>query len=95
MESSQKNVLCLHRRADGDSLGSNLAFASVLEKLGKEVTIYSIDEVPEYLRFLDTLHRRFTRDDLIKVVLRERVASTRSTPGVDGHPTDMGRRNTG
>lgn len=53
MESSQKNVLCLHRRADGDSLGSNLAFASVLEKLGKEVTIYSIDEVPEYLRFLE------------------------------------------
>lgn len=53
IQTSQKNVLCLHRRPDGDSIGSNLAFAGVLKKAGKEVDIYCIDEVPEYLAFLE------------------------------------------
>ncbi len=53
IQTSQKNVLTLHRRPDGDSIGSNLAFASVLTAAGKDVDIYSIDEVPDYLQFLE------------------------------------------
>lgn len=52
MESSQKNVLCLHRSPDGDSVGSNIAFARVLRAMGKQVDIYCIDPVPEYLQFI-------------------------------------------
>lgn len=52
IQQSQKNVLCLHRRPDGDSLGSNLAFAAVIRSFGKEADIYCVDEVPDYLTFL-------------------------------------------
>lgn len=53
IQSSQKNVLCLHRRPDGDSIGSNLAFASVLKAAGKDVDIYSRDPIPAHLQFLE------------------------------------------
>jgi len=53
IQTSQKNVLCLHRRPDGDSVGSNIAFASILKAAGKEVDIYCIEEVPEYLQFIE------------------------------------------
>lgn len=47
-----KAILSLHRRADGDSLGSNLALYFVLKAKGHDVTITSIDPVPEFLMFL-------------------------------------------
>lgn len=52
LRTSKRNVLCLHRRPDGDSIGSCLAMAAVLRTLGQEATIYSLDPVPEYLSFL-------------------------------------------
>lgn len=52
LQTSERNVLCLHRRPDGDSLGSNLALAAVLESMGKQVDIFSNDPVPSYLHFL-------------------------------------------
>lgn len=48
-----KAILSLHRRPDGDSLGSNLALYNVLKAKGHDVTITSLDNVPDFLMFLD------------------------------------------
>lgn len=41
-----------HMKPDGDSLGSALALASVLRRLGKEVCVYCSDKIPDFLKFL-------------------------------------------
>ncbi|MCA6079281.1 MAG: bifunctional oligoribonuclease/PAP phosphatase NrnA [Endomicrobium sp.] len=41
-----------HMKPDGDSLGSALALASVLNRLGKKACVYCADKVPDFLRFL-------------------------------------------
>jgi len=41
-----------HQGPDGDALGSALALAFGLKKIGKKVRIYNQDPVPSYLRFL-------------------------------------------
>ncbi|MEK7721988.1 MAG: bifunctional oligoribonuclease/PAP phosphatase NrnA, partial [Elusimicrobiota bacterium] len=41
-----------HLNPDGDTIGSMLAIASVLKRLGKKVRMFSQDPVPENLRFL-------------------------------------------
>jgi bifunctional oligoribonuclease and PAP phosphatase NrnA len=41
-----------HYRPDGDAIGSTLALALALEKLGKSVRVLNEDPVPETLRFL-------------------------------------------
>ncbi|MCB1236840.1 MAG: DHH family phosphoesterase [Verrucomicrobiae bacterium] len=46
-----------HRRPDGDAIGSSLAMASVLEALGKTVTVVIDDGVPEILAFLPDSER--------------------------------------
>jgi phosphoesterase RecJ-like protein len=61
----QKSVLVLHRSPDGDSIGSNLAFYHLLKSKGHTVTLYSKDEVPEYLAFLpgtDQVEVQFPED---------------------------------
>lgn len=45
-------VLFMHLRPDGDSVGSSLALAYMLRKLGKEVDIALDGEVPELYHFL-------------------------------------------
>lgn len=47
-----KSVLALHLNPDGDSVGSNLAMAKILEKYGHQVDIYSFDPIPETYHFL-------------------------------------------
>ncbi|MDR1926819.1 MAG: bifunctional oligoribonuclease/PAP phosphatase NrnA [Endomicrobium sp.] len=41
-----------HVKPDGDSLGSALAIASVLNRSGKKVCVCCTDEVPDFLKFL-------------------------------------------
>jgi len=41
-----------HRKPDGDALGSGLALASLLRRLGKKVTHCSIDEISQDLKFM-------------------------------------------
>ncbi|MDR1259934.1 MAG: bifunctional oligoribonuclease/PAP phosphatase NrnA [Endomicrobium sp.] len=41
-----------HIKTDGDSLGSSLALASVLNRLGKKASVYYADEIPNSLKFL-------------------------------------------
>lgn len=48
----QRFLITAHERPDGDALGSELALFHMLRGLGKEVTIYNQDPVPENFRFL-------------------------------------------
>jgi phosphoesterase RecJ-like protein len=41
-----------HIKPDGDSIGSALAFASVLNRTGKKACVYSADELPKFVKFL-------------------------------------------
>lgn len=47
-----KSALTLHRRPDGDSVGSNLALYHLLKAKGHEVTLFSKDPVPDFLEYL-------------------------------------------
>lgn len=48
-----KNILITsHENPDGDALGSTLSLGLGLKKIGKEVTLYNKDGVPEMLEFL-------------------------------------------
>jgi bifunctional oligoribonuclease and PAP phosphatase NrnA len=53
IDSKQKIALTTHVRPDCDAVGSELAMASILTKLGKEVRCINPFEVPPNLRFLD------------------------------------------
>jgi bifunctional oligoribonuclease and PAP phosphatase NrnA len=46
------NILIAPSSPDGDSIGSALAMLLALQRMGKNVTVVSSNEVPEYLQFL-------------------------------------------
>ncbi len=50
-------LISVHKNPDGDALGSQLALMMALEKLGKQVTVYNLDPVPEIYRFLPRFDR--------------------------------------
>jgi len=52
LEKHRRIMITSHVNPDGDSISSQLALASVLKTLGKEVTIINQDPVPERYRFL-------------------------------------------
>lgn len=57
IHSSNTFFLACHINPDGDTIGSMLALWSVLRRLGKKVTMYSQDPVPQNLNFLpNTCH---------------------------------------
>lgn len=45
-------LLTTHEGPDGDAIGSSLALASFLRKIGKDVTVYFMDPVPDLYSFL-------------------------------------------
>ncbi|MBI4132950.1 MAG: bifunctional oligoribonuclease/PAP phosphatase NrnA [Candidatus Sungbacteria bacterium] len=45
-------ALITHKRPDGDAIGSLLALAEYVQRLGKQAQSYCIDEVPGVLKFL-------------------------------------------
>lgn len=45
-------LVTTHENPDGDAVGSSLALAGYLKKLGKDVTIHFCDPVPDLYRFL-------------------------------------------
>jgi len=45
-------LLTTHESPDGDAIGSSLALASFLRKIGKDVCVHCCDPVPELYRFL-------------------------------------------
>ncbi len=46
-------LITAHERLDGDALGSELALYHLLQRMGKEATIYNQDGTPENYRFLE------------------------------------------
>jgi bifunctional oligoribonuclease and PAP phosphatase NrnA len=56
------NILCVsHKRPDGDTLGSTVAWQIALKNIGKKVTMACIDEIPERFMFLPEINR-FVRE---------------------------------
>jgi phosphoesterase RecJ-like protein len=53
IKASRWVMVCSHRDPDGDSIGSQLAVASLLGDLGKKVAIVNHDPVPDRYKFLD------------------------------------------
>jgi phosphoesterase RecJ-like protein len=49
---NERFVLATHLNPDGDAIGSAVALGLVLKALGKDVTVYDRDGVPEAYRFL-------------------------------------------
>src|SRR5512144_1233496 len=45
-------LLTTHESPDGDAVGSTLALACYLKRLGKDVTVYMCDPLPELYAFL-------------------------------------------
>jgi len=52
IRSNSSFLLTSHEGPDGDAVGSTLALASFLRKIGKEVTVHLRDPVPELYHFL-------------------------------------------
>lgn len=52
IRTNQSFLLTAHEGPDGDAVGSSLALASLLRKLGKDVHVHFRDPVPELYRFL-------------------------------------------
>ena len=44
--------ILIHRRPDGDAIGSAEGLRLILSALGKKAAILSTDELPSYLRFV-------------------------------------------
>jgi bifunctional oligoribonuclease and PAP phosphatase NrnA len=69
------NTLCIasHYGPDGDAIGSTLALGLGLLQLGKKVTLFNVDGVPNNLRFLPQseriIHQIGPRDDFDLLVL--------------------------
>lgn len=57
IHSNTRFILTTHANPDCDALGSELALAEHLQRLGKQVTILNSDATPAPYRFLDPKHR--------------------------------------
>jgi phosphoesterase RecJ-like protein len=52
IRSNSSFIITTHEGPDGDAIGSSLALASFLRKIGKDVTVHLQDPVPELYAFL-------------------------------------------
>jgi len=53
---NQSFLLTAHEGPDGDAIGSTLALASILKKIGKDVVVHFRDPIPELYSFLPGSH---------------------------------------
>ena len=49
---AQRILVTMHCRPDGDAAGSAVAMGQILRALGKDVTVFNVDEIPETFAFL-------------------------------------------
>jgi len=52
VRSNSSFLLTTHEGPDGDAIGSSLALASFLRRIGKDVTVYYMDPLPDLYAFL-------------------------------------------
>ncbi|HWN81507.1 MAG TPA: hypothetical protein VNM87_05395, partial [Candidatus Udaeobacter sp.] len=60
IERSQRVLVASHVDPEGDSLGSQLALAQILDELGKEVAVVNQDRPPERYYFMPGVERVLT-----------------------------------
>ena len=71
IEQSQRVLMSLHPKPDGDSLGSCSAMKYVLEKMGKQVTLVSKDELSEGLKGFSFVEEIEMEKDLTEMDFKE------------------------
>jgi phosphoesterase RecJ-like protein len=57
VEKNDRFLITAHQRPDGDSIGSQLALAEGLRKLGKHADIVNVDPYPKNFRFLPGIEK--------------------------------------
>ena len=57
IDKSDKILLIAHRKPDGDTLGSCIAFYHALSKEGKQADMACIDDIPERYKYMPDIHR--------------------------------------
>lgn len=87
---SETFFLAGHLNPDGDTIGSMLAIASVLKRLGKKVRLFSQDPVPDNLRFLP--HMKIIHSRLPKRRFDAAILLECSTPARGGNLEPVLRR---
>lgn len=53
IQAAQSIILTTHKQCDGDGLGAQLGLFHALKKMGKNVRVLCVDEVPKKYRFLE------------------------------------------
>ena len=57
LDQAQKILIISHQSPDGDTVGSANALAELLHSRGKQVQLFCIHPLPDYLRYLPHAHR--------------------------------------
>jgi len=72
IESANKVAVITHTNPDGDAIGSSLALALALGKIGKEAQVVIPDGLPDFLRWLPGIERSTTfaykREQAIEII---------------------------
>ncbi len=62
INNNQRFLVVAHENPDGDAVGSTLGLALALREMGKDVTAYNVDGIPEVMQFLP--HSNFLQNQL-------------------------------
>jgi phosphoesterase RecJ-like protein len=57
INNAQNILLISHERPDGDTSGSSMAMAYMLESFGKSVTLFNKDKLPNNFSFIEKIIR--------------------------------------
>ena len=57
IDNSEKILLIAHRKPDGDTLGSCIALYHALGKIGKDVSMACIDDIPDRYKYMPDISR--------------------------------------
>lgn len=103
---AQTIAICSHVNPDGDTVGSALTMRIALEKMGKEVSLFCADKIPDNLMYLPGAEDFRTRDGItgmydlllaVDVSDRSRLGECdlllekcARTAQIDHHPTNCG-----
>ncbi|HNV97003.1 MAG TPA: DHH family phosphoesterase [bacterium] len=66
---SNKVLLIMHRKPDGDAIGSILAMRNYLSDLKKQITCFCVDGIPENYNYIKEI--QFIENDLNKIINTE------------------------
>lgn len=67
-------LICTHVNSDGDAIGSTLAMAAILKKLGKNPNIFTPNDFPEFLHWMEGAEDilvYFRKKDTVEKLARE------------------------